>query len=89
MEELGLSSANVGEMAAAPSENVRRFLGQDSAHGPALGLAPDWAHKVVAQVGNYGEIYERTLGEKSRFRLSRGANNLWSKGGLMASPAFR
>lgn len=88
-EQVGLTSANVEEPDSALSARARRFLGQDAALGAALGLAPDWTVRVIAQVGNYGEIFDRTLGERSRLKLARGANDLWSKGGLMASPAFR
>ncbi|MGK7920228.1 MAG: amino acid ABC transporter substrate-binding protein, partial [Trichodesmium sp.] len=41
------------------------------------------------QVGNYGEIYDRNLGENSQFKLPRGENNLWKNGGLLYSPPFR
>lgn len=88
-EELGLSSANVDESQSSTIGRVRRFLGLDAALGPALGLPPDWAMKIVAQVGNYGEIFDRTLGEKSRLKLTRGLNALWTNGGLLVSPAFR
>lgn len=88
-EEIGLTGANVLEPPAAPTDRVRRFLGQESELGTALGLAPDWTARVIGQVGNYGEIFDRTLGESSRLKLGRGANNLWSRGGLMSSPAFR
>jgi general L-amino acid transport system substrate-binding protein len=88
-EQLGLSSANVADSLTSGDERVRRFLGIEAALGPALGLAPDWTVKVIGQVGNYGEIFDRTLGEGSRLKLVRGANNVWSKGGLMTSPSFR
>jgi general L-amino acid transport system substrate-binding protein len=34
-------------------------------------------------VGNYGEIYDRTLGDSSKVHLPRGVNALWTQGGLM------
>jgi hypothetical protein len=34
-------------------------------------------------------MFNRTLGEQSRLNLPRGANNLWSGGGLMIAPQFR
>ncbi len=88
-EQLGLTSQTIKEPIESTDDRVRRFLGQEAALGAALGLPPDWTVRVIAEVGNYGEIFDRTLGERSRLKLSRGANNLWSKGGLMASPAFR
>ena len=43
----------------------------------------------LVSVGNYGELFERTLGENSKLKLARGLNNLWTKGGLMYSMPFR
>ncbi len=88
-EELGLSSENIAERATRTADRVRRFIGADGALGASLGLSQDWAMQIVQQVGNYGEIYHKTLGDGSRLRLSRGLNNLASKGGLMVSPSFR
>ena len=50
--------------------------------GTRLGLQDDWAYNVIKTVGNYGEIYDRTIGEGSRYKLPRGMNNLWNNGGL-------
>jgi general L-amino acid transport system substrate-binding protein len=44
---------------------------------------------VVKNVGNYGEVFERTVGAQSALKLTRGLNNLWTKGGLMYSMPFR
>lgn len=88
-EELGISSGNIDAMKASPSHEVRRFLGMDADFGTPLGLSRDWTIQVVKQVGNYGEIFERTLGQSSSLKLERGLNNLWSKGGLMYSAPFR
>lgn len=88
-EEMNISSSNVDTMKASPSHEVRRFLGLDADLGAPLGLPRDWAYQVVHDVGNYGEIFERTLGQSSSLKLDRGLNNLWSKGGLMYSAPFR
>ncbi|WP_024275933.1 amino acid ABC transporter substrate-binding protein [Hyphomicrobium sp. 802] len=88
-EEMNISSSNVDTMKASPSHEVRRFLGLDADLGAPLGLPRDWAYQVVRDVGNYGEIFERTLGQSSSLKLDRGLNNLWSKGGLMYSAPFR
>ena len=52
-----------------------------------MGLPNDFAARVVKHVGNYGEIYERNIGQP--FGLERGPNNLWTEGGLLYSPPFR
>jgi len=58
------------------------LLGGDFATAQAFGLAHDWAAKVVAATGNYGEIFERTVSQP--YKLERGLNALWTQGGLMA-----
>jgi len=88
-EELGVTSANAATMESSSAMEVRRLLGQEANLGQSLGLARDWAAQIVRQVGNYGEIFERTLGHGSVFKLERGLNNLWTKGGLMYAAPFR
>jgi general L-amino acid transport system substrate-binding protein len=88
-EELGITSANVDAMRASNEPEVRRFLGLEANLGQALGLPRDWAYQIVKNVGNYGEIFDRTLGARSDLKLARGLNNLWTKGGLMYAMPFR
>ncbi len=90
-EELGLTSANVDGMAASPTDNpeINRMLGTEGDLGAMLGLSADWAHKIIAQVGNYGEVFESTIGEKTAVGLSRGLNAQWTEGGLLYVPPFR
>jgi general L-amino acid transport system substrate-binding protein len=84
-EALGIDQANVRTQAASANPAVQRLVGVDWAVARSVGLLPrkDWAAQVIAVVGNYGEIYERTLGEKSPRGIPRGINALWTRGGLM------
>ncbi|MFW6413206.1 MAG: amino acid ABC transporter substrate-binding protein, partial [Oceanicaulis sp.] len=68
---------------------VRRLLGAEGAIGEALGLDADFALQAVRASGNYGEIFERNLGEGSPLDLRRGLNAQWSNGGLLYAPPFR
>jgi general L-amino acid transport system substrate-binding protein len=89
-EEMELNSRNVeANRMQSDVADVRRLLGADGNLGAALGLEQDWAYQIVRQVGNYGEIFERTVGAKSAWRLERGLNALWSKGGLMFAVPLR
>lgn len=89
-EELGVTSANAKSLAASSkSGEVLFLLGKGGVAGKMLGLSSDWGLNVITQVGNYGEIFERNIGAKTALGLSRGANQLWSKGGLLYSPPFR
>jgi general L-amino acid transport system substrate-binding protein len=89
-EELGITQANVQEMADT-SENpvVRRLLGVEGELGALLGLENDWVINVITAVGNYGEIYDRNLGPNTPFALERGLNALWTDGGLLYAPPYR
>jgi general L-amino acid transport system substrate-binding protein len=88
-EELGITSANVDTVKGSGSGEARRFLGVDLDLGKRLGLSADWTQRVVKQVGNYGELFERHLGPKSPLKLERRLNNLANNGGLHYAPSFR
>ena len=92
-EELGVNSGNVQQLAAnPPNADVARLLGVGFEGGAVpefgLGIAADFMQDVLAQVGNYGEIYDRTL---TPIGLGRAGslNALWTEGGLMYSPPMR
>ncbi|MCV2876929.1 amino acid ABC transporter substrate-binding protein [Rhodobacteraceae bacterium XHP0102] len=90
-EEYGVTSANVRELAAAPTDNpeINRLLGTEGELGAMLGLPNDWAVNIIAAVGNYGEIFEAHIGENTSVGLARGLNAQWTDGGLMYAPPFR
>jgi general L-amino acid transport system substrate-binding protein len=89
-EELGVTSQNVDQMRqAGSSPEIKRLLGVGDDLGQKLGLSADWAYNIVKQVGNYGEIFERNVGEKTPLGLSRGPNAQWLDGGLLQAPPFR
>jgi len=83
-EASGVTRANVAAQRSNEDPIVQRLLGGDWATSRALGLAAkDWAAQVIAEVGNYGEIYDRTVGMDGTLGLPRGVNALWTSGGLM------
>ena len=81
-EELGLTKANIDQQAKADNPEIKRFVGTEGKFGEAIGLTNDWAVRIVKHVGNYGEIFERNIGEGSPLKIKRGVNALWTKGGL-------
>ena len=86
-EELGLTSANVREQAANSTDvSVQRLTGKSGSLGKMLTLDPAWALNIVAQVGNYGESFQRNL---APLGVARGYNRLWNDGGLMFAPPLR
>jgi general L-amino acid transport system substrate-binding protein len=88
-EELGVTSANVSEMARTSDPDVKRLLGMTPGDGKALGLDEAWAADVIKAVGNYGEAFDRNVGARSPIKLPRGLNRLWTTGGLMFAPPLR
>ena len=89
-EELGVTSENAVDL-AANSENptVKRLLGTTDEYGSYIGLENDWMLNVITTVGNYGEIFERNLGQGTPLKLERGSNALPRDGGFLYVPAFR
>ena len=89
-EELGITSANLAEMAnGTDNPEINRLLGTEGNLGAMLGLSSDWAKNVLAVRGNYGEIFETHIGENTAIGLARGLNAQWKSGGLIYSPPFR
>jgi len=89
-EELGITSANVEDLSAG-TENpeVNRLLGTEGNLGEMIGLDADWAKNAIVAVGNYGELFEKNIGESTPIGLARGLNAQWTDGGLLYSPPFR
>jgi general L-amino acid transport system substrate-binding protein len=89
-EEMGVTSQNVDQMAAKPTTpDMAHLLGKEGNFGKDLKLPNDWAYKIVKQVGNYGEVFERNVGQGSELKIKRGLNELWNKGGIQYAPAVR
>jgi general L-amino acid transport system substrate-binding protein len=89
-EELGITQGNVEEMKKnSTNPEIKRLLGVSDDFGKKNGLSNDWAYDAVKAVGNYGEIFERNVGPKTRLGLDRGQNRLWRDGGLLYAPPFR
>ncbi|WP_294611499.1 amino acid ABC transporter substrate-binding protein [Roseovarius sp.] len=90
-EEMGITSANVAELGAAAggSPEVNRILGTEGNLGEMIGLDAQWAMRAIAAGGNYGELFEKNIGEKTPIGLARGLNAQWTEGGILYTPPFR
>lgn len=88
-EEFKITQKNVDSFKTSTDPNIRRFLGVENNGAKGFGLANDFAVDVIKAIGNYGEIYERNLGKKTKLNIPRGLNKLYSQGGLMYAPPFR
>ncbi len=88
-EILGVTQSNAEQTKQSTKDpEMRRYLGLEGDFGKLLGVDNDWAYRIAKDVGNYGEVYEATFGEKG-LRLPRGMNNLYTKGGLFMTPSWK
>ena len=84
-EELGVSQANAETLAESSQDvRVRRLLGAEGNLGTQFGLSDAWAMHAIMAAGNYGEIFDQNLGQRSPLDLARGLNGQWN-----AQPAGR
>jgi len=87
-EVLGITKANAAEKGKAPTDpDVRRYFGLEGDFGKLLGVDNGWSGRIVADIGNYGEVYDATFGAKG-LGLPRGMNNLYNKGGMQGLPTW-
>jgi general L-amino acid transport system substrate-binding protein len=85
-EEKGITSKNVDSFMDSKEPDIRRLLGLEGDMGKALGLDNKWAYNIIKQVGNFGEMWDRSI---TPMGVPRGINNLWTKGGLQYAPPIR
>lgn len=86
-EELGVTQAVLQTAPAATlSPEQSRFLDESGKLGLRIGLAPTWVATVIKNVGNYGEVFDRSFGTASNLGMVRGENALWRDGGLLYAP---
>lgn len=83
-EEYGVTSRNVAAELASENAQVKRLLGVEPEAVEQLGLENRAFYNVIGQVGNYAEIYSRTLGAEPR-----GLNAGYQEGGLLYAPPLR
>jgi general L-amino acid transport system substrate-binding protein len=88
-EELGVTQANVDEMLGSDNPAIKRLLGVEGDFGTPIGLTADWAYRIIKQVGNYGEAFDRHVGPDTEIGLERGLNALWTNGGLQYAMPIR
>jgi general L-amino acid transport system substrate-binding protein len=88
-EELGVSSKTIDDALKSDQPEIRRLVGTEGNYGEQLGLTKDWVVRIVRHVGNYGEVFERTVGSGSKLGIARELNNLLNKGGIQYAPPIR
>jgi general L-amino acid transport system substrate-binding protein len=87
-EEQAVTSKNVRAKGQSKDPELAKFLDNQGTFAKLLGVKPGWIARILEAVGNYGEMFERNLGQGSALKLDRGPNRLWTDGGLMYAPPF-
>jgi len=92
-DEFGITSENVGSHVANPANrNIARLLGVGfDGNAPedfGLGIPVDFMQKVLQQVGNFDEVYQRTLAPIGLLREGS-LNASWLNGGAIFAPPMR
>jgi general L-amino acid transport system substrate-binding protein len=82
-EERGVHQDNVDKMLQSKDPDILNLLGVTGDLGKKLGVDSKWSYNIIKQVGSYKDIYDRSFGEKSPFKLPRGLNAQWKDGGLI------
>jgi general L-amino acid transport system substrate-binding protein len=88
-EELGVSSKSIDQALRSDKPEIKRLTGAEGNFGEQAGLTRDWVVRIIRNVGNYGEIFERNVGLESRLGIPRGLNHLWMDGGIVYAPPIR
>jgi general L-amino acid transport system substrate-binding protein len=89
-EESEITQANLAEKLKSEDPFFQKFLGVGGGYGKDFGLKDDFVAQAIKAVGNYGEIYDRNLGPKTKMYLDRKGtpNALWTQGGAIYSPLW-
>ncbi len=89
-EEHSITRDNVDEFKAKSTvTEIRHLLGVDEGLGKPFGLDDEWAYRIIKEIGNYGEIFDKNLGPNTKLKMQRGLNKLWRFGGLLYAPPLR
>ncbi len=88
-EEMGVSSKTIDEALKSQKPGVKRLVGTEGDFGKPLGLSNAWAANAIRAVGNYGEMFDRNVGARTKLAIPRGLNELWDNGGIQYAPPIR
>ena len=81
-EAAGIDRAHADALRDSADPLLRPLGGTLAGIDPSV-IDAGWAARAVGTVGNAAEIFDRDLGAASDLKLPRGANALWTRGGLM------
>ncbi|MGZ9071523.1 MAG: amino acid ABC transporter substrate-binding protein [Rhodoplanes sp.] len=88
-EELGVGATTIEQALQSQKPAIKRLVGTEGNLGEEIGLSADWVVRILRSVGNYGEVFERNVGAKSKLAIPRGLNHLWTSGGIQYAPPLQ
>jgi general L-amino acid transport system substrate-binding protein len=88
-EEFGVSSQSIDQAVRSQKPEIMRLTGAEGHFGEQAGLTNDWLVRIIRNVGNYAEIFDRNVGVESKLGIPRGLNHLWTNGGILYAPPIR
>lgn len=88
-EELGVGATTIEQALQSQKPAIKRLVGAEGNLGEEIGLSADWVVRILRSVGNYGEVFERNVGAKSKLAIPRGLNHLWTSGGIQYAPPLQ
>lgn len=83
-----ITSKNIDGVIGVRDSSIANLLGINAKLWQKFGLQPGWVKSYIKQFGNYGEIFERNLGQNSALQIERDKNYLWDRGGMITSQPF-
>ncbi len=87
-EDRDITSQNIKVFIGTKETSTRNLLGDNPELWQKFGLKADWVRKAAAEIGNFGEIYERNIGKDSELNVERNENKLMKDGGLIRPQPF-
>lgn len=87
-EEKGVTAQNVEDFQSTDDPEIRALLAEDKNSALKNGVDPKWLYRTIAEKGNYGEIFSRSMGDKSMLKMNRAMNKLTRDGGKISAPSF-
>lgn len=87
-EQHGINVKNMEYFATNDNPEIRNLLGDEENLWKSFNMNPKWVRKVIPLLGNYGDIYDRNLGEASDYHLPRKEGRLVKDGGTVQPIPF-
>ena len=82
-EQYGINGQNLTFFTSHNNQEIRNLVGDDPKLWQGLGLRSFWLIDAIRLLGNYGDIYNRNIGEDSDYKIERRQGKLVKDGGLI------